>query len=161
MDSSKFSNFYEINQISYGANVPADLLEGIWHPDLLSYLKYFLPERSPFVSSIYLISADGIQACEEPHLYEYALFKNGYVPVAQSMAADLLAVDKVSGQAFWFKLDYFVSDIGTIIGLDNVEQEVTCESLKAIGIYVSEFSETFISRIFDGSYTRLFSLLGE
>jgi len=161
MDPNRISDFYRTHQIPFGGAVPTEMLEGILHLDLLSYLKYFLPERSPFISSVYLISADGIHAFEESHIYEHALFKNGYFPVAQSMAADLLGVDKISGQAFWFKIDHFVSDIGTIIGLNNVEQEVTQDSLTEIAIYVGEFSETFVARILDGSFTRLFSLLGE
>lgn len=161
MDVKRISEFYRTNRIPFGATIPTEMLEGIPNLDLLNYLKFLLPERPPFVSSVYLISADGVQAFEEPHIYEHALFKNGFFPVAQSMAADLLSVDKISGQVFWFKLDHFVSDLGTIIDLNNVEQEATPENLKEIGIYVGEFNETFIERILDGAFTRLFNLLGE
>jgi hypothetical protein len=160
MNMKKLNQIYNCLEVEFGNRFGSDFDVRIDYQDLSDYVNNFLPNRSIYVSFIYLWSASDIQGfCEDSALYPSVLYRNGYLPIGQSMSTDLLVVDLKSGGALWFDSTFFINGFGTLINSNREEVDASRDNLGSVGIFVCQFSELFILNVIKGRYASLFALL--
>lgn len=125
-------------------------------PALKTYLEHCLPKRSMFVSAIYLLPAEEIDAAtENPDAFGWHLRQAGYLVIGHSMGGDLLVVEWSRGEVWWFDKTAYLDGIGTLIGIDGQEVAPTRENLQSVGVFLGQFHEGFLLDLYAGRFSAL------
>lgn len=156
----RVKDFYQSNRLEQGSKVSDDLLETVDFLDLRKYLNEALPLRGVFLSGVYILPGDDIESyCLSSDLFSGVVNAFGFLPIGASMKGDLIAVDKITGKAYWFGIRFFIDGFGTLINLQNEEVEASRENLESISIFIGVFAEQFIVNILEKDCFRLFKVL--
>ena len=134
MNSEEIKKYYTSKDgLKVGESLNPDFLGEIRGAKLKEYLSNCLSERNAFVSDVYLMSAEYIDAmCDDPDAFGHFLNNENFLPIAQSMATDVIAVEKKTEEIYWFNSTVFLDGLGSLINPNNEEVEINRENLEKV-----------------------------
>ena len=164
MNVEKLKKQYSLKDgLEIGSSLNEHMLDGIESVNLRVYLESILPERKSFLSCLYLLTAEDIDAyCDDPDLFPHFLNREGYIIIGETMGADPVVVDKKSGAMYWFNRSVFLDGLGTLLGQKEGEEEmeINRQNLESVGIFIGNFTEDFLTDLIQGKFSALFKKLG-